>query len=81
MERLPCACFRKAACFRDAFNDLFVQAIIKWCDADNLQFDCDVYPPSPQRTAACDRANTARSRSIRLLIDFMKKIFECSLMK
>ena len=78
MEFLPCMCFTKADCYRDAFNDFYIEAIIKGCDAENHQFDCDTYPPSPQKTQACADAATARNDETKLVKAFVNKLSECS---
>jgi hypothetical protein len=80
MTSLPCMCKSRAKCFRNAFNDLFVDAMKKWCEADNYQFDCKVYHPGPLKVEKCALANTTALEATHLLLAFANRLAGCYLM-
>jgi hypothetical protein len=74
MRRLPCRCSQAVECQRDAFNDLFVKAMQKYCEAENYQLDCDVYHHSPRRAQLCANAETARNAYLDLFVPLHGKV-------
>jgi hypothetical protein len=64
-EEYDCMCFNKARCYRNAFNDYFMEHAVWACRAENLEFDCRVYTAGTAKEEACAMARTARNEANR----------------